>query len=65
MKGDDLRMSTDTMERVATVELTSDEAMALLSLCAISIKSIDDETRVALEKLAAYCKSLVSPERQA
>ena len=65
MKGEELRMSADTMERVAVVELTRDEAMALLSLCAISIKSIDEQTRAALDKLAAYCKSLVSPEAQA
>ncbi len=52
-------MATDTIDRYAAVDLTEDEAFALLSMCVLSIKTVDDEARSALEKLSAYCKSFL------
>lgn len=42
------------------LELTEDEAYALLDLCMTSEMPLDAETRRALEKLARFCGSHVN-----
>ena len=37
------------------LKLTEDEAFALLGLCLTSPGPVDEETAVAMRKLAAYC----------
>ena len=39
------------------LELTEDEAYALLSLCMTSDLALDDQSEHALQKLAEFCKS--------
>jgi endonuclease III len=46
------------VNNAATLELTAEEALALLSMCALSIKSMDEDSHSALDKLVAYCKGL-------
>lgn len=42
------------------LELTEDEAYALLDLCMTSDMPLDAETRRALEKLARFCGSHIN-----
>ena len=39
------------------LELTEDEAYALLSLCITSDMALDGQSELALKKLAEFCKS--------
>lgn len=39
------------------LELTEDEAYALLALCMTSDMALDDQSESALKKLADFCKS--------
>ena len=58
-------MNNERTERGTAIDLTEEEALALLSMCALSIKSLDEEARAALDKLTAYCKHLHSSYIQA
>lgn len=58
-------MGTETVRHMAAVELTEEEALALLTMCALSIKYVDDDAKAALDKLAAYCKTVNRTRMQA
>lgn len=53
-------MTAERTHKMLAIDLTEEEALALLSMCALSIKSVDEDARAALDKLAAYCKSMNS-----
>ncbi|MBS1722064.1 MAG: hypothetical protein JSS66_03540 [Armatimonadetes bacterium] len=49
--------SENPMGKPDRLELTEDEAYALLSLCMTSDLQLDAQSEVALRKLAEFCKS--------
>lgn len=48
------------MGKTDRLELTEDEAYALLGLCVTSELALDDQSRHALNKLADFCRSHVN-----